>query len=291
MAGPLQTLRLKLSPSVTGHGPDAAREALWLAVGLVALLAVTKPVLDGVLGLAGAAFTLAAAYQLYLPLGRLEARREDPADYGIHAHGLIGVPLRALRALVGRLGRALGFRGAARAVTGWLWHYTRPARLDLRGAARDLAFATLACVLTFPPFAVGYVLFQRFLAERQGRSVEFALRAPDDVLALAATHIFLVAIPEELFYRGYIHTLLVRAWPPRFTVLGASVGKAVLVGSALFALGHFAGEWNPQRLGPFFPALLFCALRSVSGSIMGAVLYHGLSNVMGEVMRVSTTWH
>jgi hypothetical protein len=270
---------------------DPASEALWASAGLVLLLGLSKPLLDGALGLGGAAFTLAAAYQLYVPLRRLDRARVDPATFGIHAHGLLGVPLRWVRARVLLVGRLVGARAGALALSSWLWPYARQARLDGRGAARDLGLALAAAAVTFPPFAVGYVVMQQWQASGAGKTAELHLRLPPDVMVLLLTHLFLVALPEELFYRGYVHTLLVRAWPPRFTVLGASVGRAVLVGSALFALGHFAGEWNPARLGPFFPAILFCALRSWGGSIAGAVLYHGLSNVMGEVMRVSVTWH
>lgn len=280
-------------PSPTGSGADAAREAISASVGLVVLLGLSKMLLDGALGLAGAAFTLAAAYQLYVPLGRMDARREDPASYGIHAHGLLGTPLRALRSLVDRGARRMGCRRMALRVSGVLWPYTRGVRLDVRGACKDLCAALLLCAITFPPFGVGYVVFQQWLATASGhgaRQAVFHFQWPEGMGALLATHIFLVALPEELFYRGYVHTLLVRAWPPRWTVAGVSLGKAVILGSALFAVGHFMGEWNPARLGPFFPALLFCALRGLSGSIAGAMLYHGLSNVMGEVMRVSVTW-
>lgn len=278
----------RLAPPSNGEGPAAAREAIGLCVGLILVLAISKPLLDGALGLPGAAFTLAAAWQLFIPLDRLDARRIDPAEFGIHAHGLISVPLRMLMRLL--LWVRFMRRSVGGAVARVLRPYARVRSVDWKGARKDLGLCALASLLTFPAFGVGYVVFQELLAQQRGKHAVYSFTWPPDVIGLLATHILLVGLVEELFYRGYIHTLLVRAWPPRFTVGGASIGKAVLVGSALFALGHFAGEWNPLRLGPFFPAILFCALRSWSGSILGAVIYHGLSNVVGEVMRVSVTW-
>jgi membrane protease YdiL (CAAX protease family) len=99
-----------------------------------------------------------------------------------------------------------------------------------------------------------------------------------------ATHVLGVALPEETFYRGYLQPRLETLWPPERRVFGVHLGLAAVVTAALFASGHFLGEWNPLRLGPFFPALLFAWLRNASGSVTGAVAYHGACNVLGEVL-------
>jgi membrane protease YdiL (CAAX protease family) len=67
-------------------------------------------------------------------------------------------------------------------------------------------------------------------------------------------------------------------------VLATRIGLAAVVAAALFALGHFLGEWNPLRLGPFFPALVFAWLRKRTGSVTGAVAFHAACNVYGEVL-------
>lgn len=290
MSGMLQRFIQRLAPVSDGTGPAAAREALGLCLGLIIVLGISKPLLDGALGLTGAAFTLAAAWQVFIPLDRLDARGVDPATFGIHAHGLLGNLFRRVRILLWVPMHAGTLKVVPRTFSAWFGPYVSRTPVDWRGARRDVGFLTLASVLTFPPFVVGYVLWQQFLAERAGHTAVFTPTLPPSFVEMVFTQICVVGVCEELFYRGYIHTLLIQAWPPRFTFWGASLGKAVMVGSALFALGHFVGEWNPLRLGPFFPALLFCALRSAGGSIMGAVVYHGLCNIVGEVMRVSVTW-
>jgi membrane protease YdiL (CAAX protease family) len=285
----LNRLLKRLAPLSNGTPRADLREALGLCVGLLALLTVAKPLLDGALGWSGAAFTLAAGWQLFIPLDRLDRRHIHPRVYGIHAHGLLGVPLRVLQARLAFHARRRKARWARR-LTHVLAPYTRGARLDLRGAQRDLLAVLVFCAVTFPPFVVGFVLFQRFVAARAGHTAVLQWTVPPDALAFAATHLLLVATTEEVFYRGYIHTLLHRAWPPRLQKWGVGLGRAAITGAALFALGHFTGEWNPARLGPFFPALAFGALRGWSGSVLGAIVFHALCNILGEVMRVSVSW-
>jgi membrane protease YdiL (CAAX protease family) len=98
-----------------------------------------------------------------------------------------------------------------------------------------------------------------------------------------ATHTLGVALPEETFYRGYLQPCLEWRWPPRMQVAGTGIGGATVAAATLFALGHFLGEWNPLRLGPFFPALLFAWQRNRTGSVAGAIALHASFNVFAEV--------
>ena len=66
----------------------------------------------------------------------------------------------------------------------------------------------------------------------------------------------------------------------------AKLTSVLSVSSALFALGHFLGEWNPLRLGPFFPALVFAWQRNATGSVVGAIVFHASCNVLGELLFV-----
>ncbi|MCA9520149.1 MAG: CPBP family intramembrane metalloprotease [Myxococcales bacterium] len=93
----------------------------------------------------------------------------------------------------------------------------------------------------------------------------------------------LVAVPEELFYRGYVQSRLAQLDRRTWTVLGAEIGPSILYTSLLFALGHFLVDWNPARLAVFFPSLLFGWLRQRTGSIGAAVVFHALSNLISEL--------
>lgn len=272
-----------------------AKQALWAAAGLIVLLTLAKamgasPLLQKI------GFTLVAAYQLYLPLWIMDRRRERPYDYGLHMHGSVAAPLawlrrRALqaasRAPIGALSRRAGL-GLSRLLAPYAHH----AHFDPQGFRRDVGFVGVLIALTFPAFAVGHHFWQVGLAALRGRSAEYHFALPDNFAEMALINLLLVALPEELFYRGFVQTRLVRAWPPWMVRFGVPIGWAIIVSSAFFAFGHYTGEWgNPARLGPFFPALLFSAMRARSGSIMGAVLFHGLSNIFSETLRAGYTFH
>lgn len=100
------------------------------------------------------------------------------------------------------------------------------------------------------------------------------------LLTLLWVQLLMVALPEELFYRGYLQTRLARWFNRPVMVFGGDIGPAVLVSSAVFALGHLIAIPAATRLAVFFPSLLFGWLRSRTGSIWPAVVLHAVSNVV-----------
>ncbi len=265
---------------------QGAREALKAGAGLLVLLAVGKSAAGLVPFGADVVFTAAAAFQLYVPLWLIQRRGELPESHFIHVHGLLLGSVAALRRRVVEARRSAGRRGARRrsGLEEWLAHYGRGARFRPRALASDVGRALLVAVITFAPFAVAHHFWQVAMAG-EGAHVTFRPTLPPDLWPLLLKNVFLVALPEELFYRGFLETRLERLWPTRRFVLGVPLGRAVIVASAMFALGHWLGEWgNPARLAPFFPAFLFSMLARRGSSITGAVLYHGLSNAFSATL-------
>ena len=113
------------------------------------------------------------------------------------------------------------------------------------------------------------------------------LRLPPRFLLLAFSQLVVVAIPEELFFRGYLMERLEQVWPPTKNLFGARVGWALVASSALFALGHLLVIPNPQRLAVFFPALVFGWMRARTGSIAAGATFHALCNVVSDVLHTS----
>ncbi|HVZ87249.1 MAG TPA: CPBP family intramembrane glutamic endopeptidase [Polyangia bacterium] len=113
------------------------------------------------------------------------------------------------------------------------------------------------------------------------------LRLPPKFALLALSQLVVVAIPEELFFRGYLMERLEKVWPPTVSLFGAKVGLALVVSSALFALGHLLVIPNPQRLAVFFPALVFGWMRARTGSIAAGATFHALCNITSDILHTS----
>jgi hypothetical protein len=113
------------------------------------------------------------------------------------------------------------------------------------------------------------------------------LRLPQGFLLLAANQLLVVALPEEVFFRGYLLQRLESRWPPHVRVAGAQVGWALVASAVLFALGHVLVDFNPQRLAVFFPALIFGWMRARTGSLAAGAAFHALCNLFADVLHTS----
>jgi membrane protease YdiL (CAAX protease family) len=100
------------------------------------------------------------------------------------------------------------------------------------------------------------------------------------IVTMFCVQLLMVALPEELFYRGYLQTRLSQRFRRPVMLFGGDVGPAVMVTSAIFALGHLIAIPAPGRLAVFFPSILFGWLRSRTGTIWPSVVLHALSNVI-----------
>ncbi len=97
--------------------------------------------------------------------------------------------------------------------------------------------------------------------------------------SLIVLQLFFIALPEEVFFRGYLQEKI-----------GNNI-KGVLVVSALFALGHlvarctgggFNGSTCIQDILTFFPSVVMGFLYVVSGTLWGNIAFHFLANVVYE---------
>lgn len=142
-----------------------------------------------------------------------------------------------------------------------------------------VAFGVVAAVT-----AVAYsAAVHAYQTEIMGRT--FGFRWPSNLLETLLVELLVVALAEELFFRGYVQERLTKGWPwgdGRRAVVGA-----VVLTSLLFACAHVSGEWRLARFGPFFPGLLFGALRARAGFIWSAVAYHAFCNLLADVLFAS----
>lgn len=105
------------------------------------------------------------------------------------------------------------------------------------------------------------------------------------LINLVLVQFLLVAVPEEVFYRGYLQTRLDGLIGKDRRIFGADVNVAsVLLTSTLFAIGHIATIPSPARLAVFFPSLLFGWLRRRSGGVLAPAIYHAACNLLVDVV-------
>ncbi len=104
------------------------------------------------------------------------------------------------------------------------------------------------------------------------------------LLNLLLVQLLLVALPEEVFYRGYLQTRLDGLVGRDVSVLGVMCNPwSIVLTSSLFAVGHFLTIPSPARLAVFFPSLLFGWMRRASGGVMAPILFHAGCNILVEV--------
>jgi membrane protease YdiL (CAAX protease family) len=108
-----------------------------------------------------------------------------------------------------------------------------------------------------------------------------------DFLLVAATQLLVVAIPEELFFRGYLQGRFDERWPPHFRLGGAHLGRGWWLSAALFSLGHVLVDFNPERFAVFVPGLVFGWMRARTGSLAAGAAFHALCNVYSDLLHRS----
>ena len=170
-----------------------------------------------------------------------------------------------------------------------------------RPVGKGLALGLGMVVVVFPLFAAGFVLFYDVVCHPGQATWLRALAVPGvcprwrgwsgmhgplldrAFLESAFIQVVVVALPEELFFRGFLHQLLERALPPRHRILGGGVGWALVMSSALFAVVHLV-RLDPRELAVFFPGLLFGWMRSATGSVLAGTIAHASSNLFIHVL-------
>ena len=103
------------------------------------------------------------------------------------------------------------------------------------------------------------------------------------VFNLIIFQFLLVALPEEVFYRGYLQSRLDQIFTKETKVFGVSVSvMSLVVTSTLFAVGHYVTVPSVHRLAVFFPSLLFGWMRRATGGILAPLTFHALCNLFVE---------
>jgi uncharacterized protein len=193
--------------------------------------------------------------------------------------------------------------------------WRRKEDLDLYGFRADpirrgLVTAAIAFAVIFPLFVFGYFAFYeiacgsdllahlvpRGMCSRYGGldgihapTVTLMTQVPNTTLSLefCLVQLIVVALPEELFFRGFLLHLLEKRFPPKRRFRGGGIGLALVLSAAAFALIHLPKEGDPRALATFFPGLMFGWMRSATGSILASTVTHAGSNILVRILDLS----
>ncbi len=151
-----------------------------------------------------------------------------------------------------------------------------------------LGWAVLFAAVVDAPFVAGYHLWQTTLVPLVQDVLNLRLYPsppalqwtwPSNPLLLVGYHLFYVAIPEEMFYRGYLQSRLDEVFEPRWRVFGATVGPGLLLTCVLFAFGHSLVIYQWWHVFIIVPSLGFGWLRARTGGILAGAFFHAWCNV------------
>jgi len=167
----------------------------------------------------------------------------------------------------------------------------------------SLLVSGIALSIIIPVFVVGYFGFYELACNREpnfltmltprgecrrygGLATLHAPRLGLGLLEFCAIQFVVVALPEELFFRGYVLTLLEKRYPPTRQLWGGKIGIALLLTSVMFALVHLPRAGDPSALATFFPALLFGWMKSRTGSLLAPVITHAMANILIHILTL-----
>jgi hypothetical protein len=235
----------------------AGRDALiaWAVVAALVAVLVNINVELPAIGHVGSA--LVAVVFLYAPVFWAWRRHEDLDDYGFHAQ-----PIK----------RGLVTAGIAGAIVFPLF------------VLAYLAFYEVAC----HSHLLAHLVPRNLCASYVGLSRMHVPELDLNLLEWCAVQLIVVALPEELFFRGFLLEMLERRFPPKRRILGGGVGLALVISAAMFALIHLPKEgYDPRQLATFFPGLLFGWMRSSTRSILASTVTHAGSNILVHLLDLA----
>jgi membrane protease YdiL (CAAX protease family) len=150
--------------------------------------------------------------------------------------------------------------------------------VDYAGLKRELCSSAKYLFAILVPYIICYYFFYWQKAHSSNQEISFVLTFPPLWGFMFLTQIFAVALPEEFFYRGFLQSSLQEKLSPV---------TSIIITNIFFALGHFVGNIDPARLLTFFPGLVFSWLVYKYKSLVSAVVFHAVFNMVAFVLSLS----
>ncbi len=103
---------------------------------------------------------------------------------------------------------------------------------------------------------------------------------------LVLTHVIVIGLSEEVFFRGYLQTELNRSFGRPYQLWGARIGWGLLIAAVLFGLCHVI-HGDLTRIRVAFFGLFAGWLRERTNGVAVPAAYHGMANVLYDFMQRS----
>ncbi len=154
---------------------------------------------------------------------------------------------------------------------------------SFRQVLYSLRIFIIFSLIVFSLFLVAAHVYQTLLLGLRFEPNLFS-RNMESLTAYAVLYqILMVALPEEVFFRGYLQSILVKRYSKKITVLpigGLAISQAVVITSVLFALSHSIIAWQWWHFAIFFPSLAFGFLREKTNGLLAPILFHSCCNLL-----------
>ncbi|MBI2082826.1 MAG: CPBP family intramembrane metalloprotease [Deltaproteobacteria bacterium] len=137
---------------------------------------------------------------------------------------------------------------------------------NLRHLTASLKIFFFTSLLIFPLFLIGNHLYQTVI---WGHSFNPSL--PERLSSLLLLQVALIALPEEVFFRGWLQPLIRKHLPPF---------KTIALTSFIFAFSHSVIAMQWWHFAIFFPGCVFGWLKEKTGTVTASVLFHTVSNLL-----------
>ena len=147
---------------------------------------------------------------------------------------------------------------------------------DVRSYFKSIITFLISALCVFPPFLILAHLWQVVVFNQHN----FHVAGFSGFWGIAAFQLFIVALPEEFFFRGYFQGAMNSIFKSRWNVFGTKLGWAWIITAAIFAIAHTIVVYRWWQFSIFFPALMFGYLRERTGSITAPILFHASSNLL-----------
>ena len=155
--------------------------------------------------------------------------------------------------------------------------------LSIRQIKFTLSIVSLTCLLVFPAVFAGFWLLRSYGLELPLR---VALPQNQPWLSWVLYQFLYVAVAEEVFFRGYLQSNILRLTNTTKWRCGLQNWASIVLSAACFAGAHAIVHGQAISVLTFLPGLILGWLFIRTRSLLAPILFHGMANICYCIMAV-----